>query len=150
MTRLTAIGTASVLGLFGLGCASAPAESRRTSDEEAPRNSGSAIVLEGEDFRGRGQTLLRLMAERVMGMSVNYGGPCPSIQLRGTKSMFGSNDPLIYVDGARALNTCVLDDMSPDPVARVEIYPSGVSHRPGYDFSRNGLILVFVLDGTEG
>ena len=150
MTRLTAIGTASVLGLFGLGCAGAPTQSPRAGEVEAARNSGSAIVLEGEDFRGRGQTLLRLMAERVSGMSVNYGGPCPSIQLRGTKSMFGSNDPLIYIDGARALNTCVLDDMSPDPVSRVEIYPSGVSNRPGYDFNRNGLILVFVLDGTEG
>ena len=40
--------------------------------------------------------------------------------------------------------------MSPDPVSRVEVYLSGVSHRPGYDTSRNGLILVFVLDGTEG
>ena len=149
MTRLTAIGTASVLGLFGFGCASVTSQPRRASDDEAPRNSGSAIVLEGEEFRGRGQTLLRLMAERVSGMSVNYGGACPSIQIRGRKSLFGNNDPLIYVDGARALNTCVLDDMSPDPVQRVEVYPSGVSNRPGYDTSRNGLILVFVLDGSE-
>ena len=64
MTRLSAIGTASMLGLFGLGCASAPTETRRDRDGETP-NTGSAIVLDGEDFRGRGQTLLRLMAERV-------------------------------------------------------------------------------------
>ena len=98
MTRLSALGTASVLGLFGLGCASAPAPSRRDGDDGTSRNTGSAIVLEGEDFQGRGQTLLRLMAERLPAMSVNYGGACPSIQLRGKKSMFGSNDPLIYVD----------------------------------------------------
>jgi len=149
MTRLTAIGTVSAIGFFGLGCAGAPATEQVAEREGAARNTGSAIVLAGDEFRGRGQTLLRLMDERVSGMSVNYGGPCPSIQIRGKKSLFGSNHPLIYVDGARALNTCVLDDMSPDPVERVEVYPTGVSHRQGYDTSRNGLILVFVLDGTE-
>jgi hypothetical protein len=150
MTRLAGLKTAWALGLLALGCATAPPEERGAADAPATRNTGSAIVLEGEDFRGRGQTLLRIMAERVSGMSVNYGGQCPSIQIRGRKSLFGNNDPLIYVDGARALNTCVLDDMSPDPVQRVEVYPSGVSYRPGYDTSRNGLILVFVLDGSEG
>jgi hypothetical protein len=140
----------SALGFLAAGCAAAPAEGPAATDG-APnaRNTGSAIVLDADDFQGRGQTLLRLMAERITGMSVNYGGPCPAIQLRGKKSLFGSNDPLIYVDGARALNTCVLDDMSPDPVSRVEVYPGGVSHRPGYDTSRNGLILVFVLNGAE-
>jgi hypothetical protein len=146
-----AIGTITTLGFLGLGCAGAAPASRSGADgEQGVRNTGSAIVIEGEDIQGRGQTLLRVMAERVSSMSVDYSGPCPSIQIRGRKSLFGSNDPLIYVDGARALNTCVLDDMSPDPVKRVEVYPSGVSHRPGYDTSRNGLILVFVLNGSEG
>ena len=149
MTRLSAIGVVSALGFFA-GCAGSPGRGP-IADDGAPnaRNTGSAIVLEGEDIKGRGQTLLRLMSERITGMSVNYSGTCPAIQLRGKKSMFGNNDPLIYVDGARALNTCVLDDMSPDPVKRVEVYPGGVSHRPGYDRSRNGLILVFVLNGSE-
>jgi hypothetical protein len=150
MTRLTAIGTASILGFLALGCAGAAPPRPGPDSEREARNTGSAIVLEGEDFKGRSQSLLRLMVERVSAMSVSYNGPCPSIVIRGHKSLFGSNDPLIYVDGARAMNTCVLDDMSPDPVKRVEVYPSGVSHRPGYDTSRNGLILVFVLDGTEG
>src|SRR5688500_11154649 len=124
MTGLAGLRTASALGLFALGCASAtPPERGAPNGPSAARNTGSAIVLEGSDMKGRGQTLLRLMAERVSGMSVNYGGPCPSIQIRGRKSLFGNNDPLIYVDGARALNTCVLDDMSPYPVQRLEVYP---------------------------
>ena len=38
-------------------------------------------------------------------------------------------------------------------ISRVEVYPMGVSHRPGYEAHSNGLILVFVsfvfvLDGS--
>jgi hypothetical protein len=150
MNRSAGPWTASV-ALLALGCASAPAPGSDTQgDATTAVRGGSAIVVEGEDIQGRGQTLLRLLDERVSGMSVTYNGPCPSIVIRGRKSLFGSNDPLIYVDGARALNTCVLDDLSTDVVKRIEVYPSGVAQKPGYDSSRNGLILVFVLDGTEG
>ena len=82
-------------------------------------------------------------------MSVSYGGSCPEIRLRGTRSLFGSNTPSIYVDGARALDACVLDELAASIVERIEVYPSGVARRPGYDSDRNGLILVFVLYGTE-
>jgi hypothetical protein len=133
-----------------MGCATTTDRSPAASGEPPGRGGASAIVLDGAEMQGRGQTLLRLLAERVVGMSINYGGPCPKIAIRGAKSLFGSNDPLIYVDGARALNTCVLDDMSASTVKRVEIYPAGVAQKPGYDSSRNGLILVFVLDGREG
>jgi hypothetical protein len=143
-------GTAAVVALFALGCASAPARSREADEEASKAARGTAIVVDGEDIKGRAQTLLRLLDERVSSLDVNYGGPCPSIVIRGHKSLFGSNDPLIYVDGARALNTCVLDDLTTDVVKRIEVYPSGQAHRPGYDSSRNGLILVFVLDGREG
>jgi hypothetical protein len=140
--------TASAVVLVGLGCASNPVRvSEGDPGGSLPR--GSAIVVQGEDIKGRGSTLLRLLDERVSGMDVSYSGPCPSIVIRGRKSIFGDNNPLIYVDGARALNTCVLDDLATDVIKRVEVYPSGVAHKPGYDSSRNGLILVFVLDGSE-
>jgi hypothetical protein len=150
MIRAATLRTVSALGLLTLGCASAQSNDSIAGGGQPARNGGSAIVVDGTEIQGRGQTLLRLLDERVSGMSVNYSGPCPSIVIRGAKSLFGSNDPLIYVDGARALNTCVLDDMSSALVKRVEIYPSGVAQKPGYDSSRNGLILVFVLDGREG
>jgi hypothetical protein len=150
MIRSAGRWTAPVVALLVLGCASAPTRISDASRDASPAARGSAIVVDGEDIQGRGQTLLRLLDERVSGMSVSYAGPCPSIVIRGHKSLFGSNDPLIYVDGARALNTCVLDDLSTDVVKRIEVYPSGVAHKPGYDSSRNGLILVFVLNGTEG
>jgi hypothetical protein len=150
MIRTAGLRTAPAIALLALGCASAPARTSGSGRDAPPAARGSAIVVQGEDIQGRGQTLLRLLDERVSGMSVTYNGPCPSIIIRGRKSIFGDNDPLIYVDGARALNTCVLDDLSTDVVKRIEVYPSGVAFKPGYDSSRNGLILVYVLNGTEG
>jgi hypothetical protein len=141
---------ALAFGVLTMGCATAAPERSAQTGDEQPVRGGSAIVIDGAQMQGRGLTLLRLLSERVTGMSVNYSGPCPSIAMRGTKSLFGSNDPLIYIDGARALNTCVLDDLSASIVKRVEVYPSGVAQKPGYDSSRNGLILVFVVDGREG
>ena len=150
MIRSVGFGAAAAVSLLSLGCASSPLVRVGSEESEEMSARGTAIVVEGEDIQGRGQTLLRLLSERVSSMDVNYSGPCPSIIIRGRKSIFGDNNPLIYVDGARALNTCVLDDPATDVVKRIEVYPSGQAHKPGYDSSRNGLILVFVLDGREG
>jgi hypothetical protein len=149
MIRSVRLGTAAALTLLSLGCVSASGRGSNAAAQD-PAARGTAIVVEGEEIQGRGQSLLRLLDERVSSMDVSYSGPCPSIVIRGRKSIFGDNDPLIYVDGARALNTCVLNDLATDVVKRIEVYLSGVAHKPGYDSSRNGLILVFVLNGTEG
>jgi hypothetical protein len=152
MTTPTAFRTVvTTLALFGLGCAGAAGGGRiGANGESEARNTGSAIVVQGEELQGRGVTLLAALDHRVSGLTVNYGPSCPEIQMRGVKSLFGSRDPLIYIDGARALDTCVLDDLATSVVKRVEVYPSGAARKPGYDSSRNGLILVFVLDGSEG
>ena len=134
--------------LLALGCAGPSVPPGADVDRPVGRGADGAIVLEGAELHGRGQPLLRLLDDRFSGIEVSYGGPCPAIQIRGRKSLFGSNGPLIYVDGARALDTCVLDDLAADAVRRIEVYPSGAAHKPGYDSSRNGLILVFVLDGS--
>jgi hypothetical protein len=82
-------------------------------------------------------------------MVVNYGSqPCPSVQLRGRKSLYGSSDPVVYVDGTRTVNSCVLEMLSTWDINRVEVYPMGVSNRPGYAANPNGLILVFMHDGS--
>ena len=112
-------------------------------------NAGSGRVFSGPELREYGGTLLAFLYARISGMVVDYGSqPCPSVQLRGRKSLFGSNDPGVYVDGARTANICVLEMLSTWDISRVEVYPMGVSNRPGYVAHPNGLILVFVQDGS--
>jgi hypothetical protein len=108
-------------------------------------NTTSGVVLSGPDLYEHGGTLLAFLYGRVSGMAVDYTSiPCPSVQLRGRKSFFGSSDPIVYVDGARTANSCVLEMLHTRDLTRVEVYPMGVSNRPGYEAHPNGLILVFV------
>ena len=114
-------------------------------------NAGAGIVLSGPDLREHRGSLLAFLYGRISGMVVDFRAqPCPSVELRGRKSIFGSNSPLVYVDGVRTANSCILEMLSTDDLSRVEVYPMGVTHRPGYDGSPNGLILVFVRDGSDG
>jgi len=86
---------------------------------------------------------------RVAGMVVENDGPCPELRMRGQRSLVGSNSPIVYVDGARTVNTCVLDMLHTTDLRRVEVYPMGVVNRPGYEANPNGLILVFLRDGPS-
>ena len=127
-----------------------PRESRSAAGSSPPpgNNSAAGVVLSGPALTEHGGTLLAFLYGRVSGMVIDYSTyPCPSIQIRGRKSLFGSSDPIVYVDGARAVNSCVLEMMSTREISRVEIYPMGVSNRPGYEAHPNGLILVFIHDG---
>ena len=125
----------------------------RTESVESPRpaNHGAAgTVLTGPDLYEHGGTLLAFLYTRVAGMEVDFSvQPCPRVQIRGRKSLTGSTDPIVYVDGARTANSCVLEMLSTRDLTRVEIYPMGVSLRPGYEAHPNGLILVFVRNGPS-
>jgi hypothetical protein len=105
------------------------------------------VVLDGDELAA-GETLLRSLVGRLSNLEVlssNRG--CPEVHLRGRQTILASPGPSIYVDGARAVNSCVLDEIAPSEVRRVEVYPMGV--HIGYAADRNGLILVFMRDGTE-
>ncbi len=69
---------------------------------------------------------------------------CPHIQLRGRDSLVGSSDPDVYVDGTHTPDTCPLVMIQAAETGRIEVYPSGVTSRPGYPSSPHGLILIFV------
>ena len=108
----------------------------------------SAVVLNGDELRA-GETLLYALVGRMANLEVlRSNRTCPEIHLRGRQSIFNATGPAIYVDGARATNTCVLDEIAPGEVQRVEVYPMGAHN--GYAPDRNGLILVFMRDGTDG
>lgn len=141
----------AVLTLAVAACGSAPiSETSAGIGNLRGDNVTSGMVLTGPDLFEHNGTLLRYLHARVPGMTVDHTSPiCPRVQIRGRKSLMGSNDPIVYVDGARTANSCILDDLLTRDLSRVEIYPMGVSNRPGYEAHPNGLILVFVRDGSD-
>jgi hypothetical protein len=97
------------------------------------------------DFQGRG-SILSVIQRRTAGMQVRRppSDPCPEIMLRGQTSLQGSNSPVIYVDGTRTSDTCILDMLNINDVERVEVYPMGVAPGGTHRNSPTGLILVFL------
>jgi hypothetical protein len=115
------------------------------------RAGGSAsrvVTLDERHLANRAGTLLHVMRMDAGPMQVRETAGCPEITFRGSKRFYGVGTPSIYVNGMRALNTCVLEEFAAADVRLVEIYPSGVANRPGYANSADGVILVFLL-GTE-
>jgi hypothetical protein len=115
------------------------------------RAGGSAsrvLTLDERQLANRAGTLLHVLRMDAGPMLVRETAGCPEITFRGSKRFYGVGTPSIYVNGMRALNTCVLEEFAATDVRLVEIYPSGVANRPGYANSSDGLILVFLL-GTE-
>lgn len=149
--RPVRLGLLVLLTTTVAACGSAPAsDSVSGVTPLTGGNSTSGLVLTGPDLYEHGGTLLRYLHARIPGLSVDYASPiCPRVHIRGRKSLMGSSDPIVYVDGARTANSCVLEDLHTRDLSRVEVYPMGVSNRPGYEAHPNGLILVFYRDGTE-
>ncbi|HEX6912799.1 MAG TPA: TonB-dependent receptor plug domain-containing protein [Longimicrobium sp.] len=110
---------------------------------------GRAIVMDGDDLDAHTTNLLTVLRRRISGMQVSYSGSshCPDVVLRSRKSIFGDNSPIVYVDGARVSNTCVLEQLQPSDVSRIEVYVQGITPRSGYESHANGLILVFMRTG---
>jgi len=140
------VGSAVLVSL--LGCGSLPYEG---SSRTAGANSGSSgTVLGTEHFQQRSGTVLNILGGRLAGLQIRRSsGLCPEITMRGVKSMLGENNPGVYVNGTRTMNTCILETLDPGEVLHVEVYPMGVAPRPPYRGHPNGLILVFLRDGRS-
>jgi len=151
--RRAQIGLVGILLLAGSASACGGGTYTRVAEGDGPspgNHGANGVVLSGDALGDHGGNLLSFLFMRVSGMTVDRSTyPCPSIKLRGQKSLFGSNSPIIYVDGIRTANSCVLEMLHTRDLTRVEVYPMGVSLRPGYEAHPNGLILVFVKDGSE-
>lgn len=120
-------------------CASRPGSG---NGEDEP--GGNATVIDEQTLQQSGGNVLNILPSHVAGMRIKHTDSCPEILMRGTRSMMSSNNPVVYVDGTRSGNTCVLETLVPTEIQRIEIYPMGVTQRPGYRNSPNGLILVFM------
>jgi hypothetical protein len=121
----------------------------RTSRAEPNRGRGiSAYVFDEDQLQHSPDgTLLSALSARMTAMDVLRGGECPVITLRGRTTVARPTNPGVYVDGARATNTCVLDMLNVGDVQRVEIYPMGIAQRGAYEGQAGGLILVFMRTG---
>jgi len=115
---------------------------------EMPRRVGNAMIMEGAQLYERSGNVLSILRSRIGNMQVRSTDGCPAIVLRGQKTVVTSSNPLVYVNGQRTSDTCILESMQAADVARVEVYPMGVTSRPGYLAHPHGLILVF-LRGAE-
>ena len=131
---------AAGLALLSSGCAAAAAVP--ASDV------GNAIVIEDEAIGGSRGSLISILRDHVRGMSVSRTDVCPHIVLRGEIGRSQVAEVLVYIDGQRMSDTCILDGLNTESIARIEVYPGGFTQRPGYTSNSGGLILVFTKGGA--
>jgi hypothetical protein len=132
--------SAGGLALLSVGCA-APA-TVPASDV------GNAIVIEDASISTSRGSLVSILRDHVRGMSVSRTDVCPHIVLRGEIGRSQVAEVLVYVDGQRMSDTCILDGLNTESIARIEVYPGGFTQRPGYTSNSGGLILVFTKGGS--
>ncbi|MDR1096537.1 MAG: TonB-dependent receptor [Tannerella sp.] len=75
----------------------------------------------------------------------NYAGEQPSMQMRGQKSISGSNDPLIVVDGVIFLGN--INDINPNDIASFDILKDATSAAAYGSRSANGVIIITTKKG---
>ena len=139
--------TLSFLGLALLlsGCAALQNPARTGRTEGGIRNDGGATIISGRALDEQRGTILDTMEGRVPGMQIlRYHDKCPQVAIRAHQTFQTVVNPYVYVDGTRAGDTCILNQLVTDNVESIEIYPMGVTMRPGYATHAHGLILIFM------
>jgi len=134
-----------VSALLLSGCAALTNPMRSTRTEGGIRNENGATIISGRALDDQRGSLLDTMEGRVPGMQIQrHPDRCPEVALRSHVPYNSPINPLVYVDGTRTGDTCILNQLSTDNVDSIEIYPMGVTLRPGYQTHAHGLILVFL------
>lgn len=113
---------------------------------------GGAFVLTGVALEDGPGSVLAAMAGKVPNFRIHgqrMQASCPVITLRNAATFRDVVNPHVYVDGIRATDTCVLEQLRTVDVSRVEVYPQGFTTRPGYGMHAHGLILVFMRSAGE-
>lgn len=126
--------------VFAAACGTVPEPGPLSAGRSSPH---ARRIAYAADFAGRG-TVMAVLQNRNPGMVVQRTDGCPRITLRGQNSINGNNNPVVYVDGNRTSDTCILEQLNPNDVARIEVYPGGIAPRGRPASSPGGLILVFL------
>ena len=138
------------LCLFGLTVGSTGCAALRGGSDENPSglsHEGGAFVLTGLALEDGPGSIVAAMSGKVPNFRLHgqrRQGECPVITLRNAVSFRDVVNPHVYVDGIRATDTCVLEQLRTVDVERVEVYSQGFTTRPGYGMHAHGLILVFM------
>jgi hypothetical protein len=141
--------SALALAVLLAGCATARPFDRST-EPGAPvyQPTSGALILNHKYLSGYpGRTVLdaiRIAMPQAHIVGWTVPDHCPQLELRGRDVLTGSSDPDVYVDGTHTPDTCPLVTMQAIDMGRVEVYPFGVTSRPGYPASPHGLILMFL------
>lgn len=132
----------ALLAVFGL---TACAAGMGRGDGSVVNNGGGTVISGSALLDGQG-SVLETLRGKVPNLKIQrYVGECPRITFRSDATyQTAAVTPHVYVDGTRATDTCILESLQGRNVQRVEVYPSGVSGRPGYPSHAHGLILVFL------
>ena len=80
--------------------------------------------------------------------AVNTAGGQPSILIRGQRSISGSNDPLILLDGVIYLGS--ISDINPNDIASYDVLKDAVSAAAYGSRSANGIIAITTKKGKIG
>lgn len=80
--------------------------------------------------------------------ATNEAGGTPSMQIRGQKSISGSNDPLIVLDGVIYLGS--INDINPNDIASFDILKDATSAAAYGSRSANGVIIITTKKGRLG
>ncbi len=142
-----------LLGGFGavalLGCSPRRGRAPAPSSEDGVGvvKNGSSIVLTSAVLHLENNSLLDVLHRRLPNLEIDPTEDCPEVFLRGRSSIMNASNAAIYVDGQLAANTCILETLYAFDLERVEVYPMGVTTRPGYLSDADGLILVFLRRG---
>ncbi|MEO5682493.1 MAG: SusC/RagA family TonB-linked outer membrane protein [Chitinophagaceae bacterium] len=94
---------------------------------------------------------LEALKGNVPGLSVgavNSAGGQPSVQIRGQRSISGSNDPLILLDGVIFLGS--ISDINPNDIASFDVLKDAVSAAAYGSRSANGIIAITTKKGKSG
>lgn len=141
-----------VLGLALLlsGCAALQNPFRSGRTEGGIRNEGGATIISGVALDNQRGSILDTMQGRVPGMKIQRRPDrCPEVSLRSHVTFSSVVNPQVYVDAIRTTDTCILESLQTDNVESIEIYPTGVTLRPGYTTHAHGLILIFLRGANE-
>lgn len=145
-TRMARLGTSALALLIPVAILSACGIATASpQDGGGVRSHGGGTVVSGPALLDGEGSILETLRGKVPGLLIRSdAGPCPRITLRNDASYQTQVSPLVYIDGTRTTDTCVLESLRSRDVEAVEVYPTGVTHRPGYGMHAHGLILVFL------
>lgn len=140
---LGALSIAAAATFTGCGLIEPPVDSPDPGTRVSPHS--PHVTHANQIGTGRG-SLLTVIRGRTPAMQIvrSPSEPCPEIIMRGRSSLVGPSNPVIYVDGIRTSNTCVLEMLNSNDVERVEVYPMGIAPGGQHRNSPTGLILVYM------